>query len=105
MKRVQSHYSDRLALDQVKHYSKNCYFKGNGPLNQTYRNLFSLVDVADGYWYAVAETHKINHWSGKFILSIMKFFINNLWCLFCNENAVNLGVFREKMADLMANWE
>jgi hypothetical protein len=105
MIRVHTHHKDILAVDQLVQYSKNCYFTGVGPLNEMYRNLFCLVDVADGYWYASAESHKFHEWSGKFMISVLKFFINNTWCLACSEKATKLDVFRAKVADLFSEWE
>ncbi len=105
MARVHTQHRDRVALEQTLHYTKESYNMGEGNLHKVYKNFFSLVDVADGYWYVSAESHIIKNWTSKMIISIMKFFINNMWCLYCSKKAQNLRVFRANMASVLAEWE
>jgi len=70
-----------------------------------YRKYFSLVDVADGYWYASAEAHRVENWSGKLVLAMLKFFINNTWVLYSTHKAMKLDIYRRQLANILAKWD
>ena len=104
MARVRTQYQDKMAHEQVIEYSKQHSNTGDGSLHKTYKNFFSLVDVADGYWYATVESHSFQHWTAKMLISIMKFFIDNMWSLYCSKKATTIHVFRRKVAEVLAEW-
>jgi len=52
-------------------------FKGNGPLHESYKDNFNLVDLIDRQWNAVEEHHHHQDWRTKYLLFVLRFAVYN----------------------------
>jgi hypothetical protein len=52
-------------------------FKGNGPLHESYKDNFNLVDLIDRQWNAVEEHHHHRDWKTKYLLLILRLSVHN----------------------------
>jgi hypothetical protein len=74
-------------------------------MHDFYRKWFNLIDLADGYWYGVADHHRNERWKSKMILAICKFFIINVWVLSTCHEFKMWTRFRESLASDLAGFK
>ena len=76
-------FEGKESLEKAEHLMKSLSFADPAHLHQLYKDWFNLVDIGDGYWYDIQESHKNTCWKSKMIFSIMCFFMLNVWVLSC----------------------
>jgi len=77
--RIKTVHCKKNELATVVSQLRNVILPDSAPLHTFYRDWFNLVDLTDGYWYAVEEHHKNNSWRSKMLFGIMRHFIFNVW--------------------------
>jgi hypothetical protein len=86
-------------LRKLELFVKDKSFPDPAPLHALYSIHFNLVDKADKYWYKFKNNHGLWKWKTKMILSIMRFFVMNVWVIFCSTTEYQeLASFRENLA-------
>jgi hypothetical protein len=98
MDRVRVVHAEKDELEQVKTYLQQNSFTDPAPLHQLYKSTFNLVDLLDGYWYDVEEHHRNYSWKSKMLLSIMRFFMVNVWAYHLQRDDTEWMDFRKSLA-------
>jgi len=79
--RVATSYGPKTDITATKFVMRGAGFNSQSSIHNFYKQHFNFVDIADRYWYQVAESH-INHkWQSKMLLCFMRHLLLNVWVL------------------------
>ncbi len=96
--RVSTLYQNKNTVEAIKQHLQMVRIGDPAPLHSFYRDWFNLVDLADRLWYAVEENHGTWSWKFKAALSIMKYFMINVWSRSILEEWQDWKDFRANLA-------
>ena len=98
MARVNTVHNKVGEMHQLNNYIKSQYFSTPALLHDFYRSHFNLIDVSDGYWYDVNNSHANHNWKSKMIFNIIKYSIINIWVYVSKKQWMTWIDFREYLA-------
>jgi hypothetical protein len=98
MSRVKTVHSSNSMIETSMKIIKSTGFIDPAPIHQFYHNWFNLVDIADKYWYQVADYHGNRKWKSKMLYSIMCHFTLNVWCLSISKHPMLWKDFRKTLS-------
>jgi len=55
---------------------------GESPIHKFYGGSFNPVDLADGYYYAIAPKHFVKQWQAKFVMILLSIGLINVHALY-----------------------
>lgn len=97
-------HQERQELDSVLQSIENLFLTEKALCHDVYRSFFNVIDLADGYWYAVADHHPIQQWEAKLLYVILKYVVMNVWVHHQTHKVVTwMDARRQLAADLMTN--
>lgn len=90
--------SDQKLLE-LKHDLEAANCPNQGPHHKLYRDEFNPVDLHDGYWYSLDQTHSIYSWPSKLLVSILLSNFINGWITYAEFEYLQLIEFTELSID------
>lgn len=102
MDRVEALYGKRSQVEKIFHNIENQHFPGIAPINSFYRKHFNLVDLMNAQWYDYNESHGNHKWKSKLLLSIMRYFVANVWAFHLQVECETIKEFRHSLAEELA---
>jgi hypothetical protein len=101
---VESEHVNKTELDRVMTLIESHFLAENSICHDTYCSFFNVIDLADKYWYEVAESHPNSQWTAKFLYAILKFLVIDVWVHYQQLEVVMWKSIRQKISEyLIAN--
>ena len=79
--RVTTTYGPKTEITATKFVMFGTGFKSQSPIHTFYQQGFNFVDIADWYWYQMADSHSNHKWQSKMLLCLMRHLLLNVWVL------------------------
>jgi hypothetical protein len=98
MNRVETIHKEKSFIEKIMDHVNKPSISDPAPIHVFYHNHFNLVDLADRYWYKVADSHGYWNWKTKFLFAIMKYFMINVWVISIQEEYQDWITFRKNLA-------
>lgn len=98
-------YKHQTQLSNLIKDIKVKYMLNEAPLHQYYKNTFNLVDLADRYWYKVADSHHNYSWKSKMLYALLRFAMINFWAYANKFTGERWTLFRLTLARTLMTYQ